>query len=52
MLCGQPDDVRRQVADAIAQTNSRRYIVGTGCVTLIPTPEANIRTAIESAVLQ
>jgi uroporphyrinogen decarboxylase len=49
MLCGRPDDVRRQVADAIAQTNGRRYIVGTGCVTMIPTPEANIRAAIESA---
>jgi uroporphyrinogen decarboxylase len=52
MLYGRPDDVRRQVADAMAQTNSRRYIVGTGCVTLIPTPEANIRTAIESVVLK
>jgi uroporphyrinogen decarboxylase len=49
MLCGQPDDVRQQVAEALAQTNSRRYIVGTGCVTMIPTPEANIRAAIESA---
>jgi hypothetical protein len=41
--------VRHQVADAIAQTEGRRYIVGTGCVTMIPTPEANIRAAIESA---
>ena len=49
MLCGRPDDVRRQVTDAIAQTGGRRYIVGTGCVTMIPTPEANIRAALESA---
>jgi uroporphyrinogen decarboxylase len=49
MLCGRPEDVRHQVADAIAQTEGRRYIVGTGCVTMIPTPEANIRAAIESA---
>jgi uroporphyrinogen decarboxylase len=52
MLCGQPGDVRRQVADAIAQTNGRRFMVGTGCVTMIPTPEANIRAAIESAALK
>ena len=51
MLCGQPEAVRQQVADAIAQTNGRRYIVGTGCVTMIPTPEVNIRTAIECAAL-
>ena len=51
MLCGQPAAVRQQVADAIAQTDGRRYIVGTGCVTMIPTPEVNIRTAIESAAL-
>lgn len=52
MLCGRPDEVRQQVADAIAQTNGRRYIVGTGCVTLIPTPEANLRAAIEGVALK
>jgi uroporphyrinogen decarboxylase len=52
MLCGTPAAVRQQVADAIAQTHGRRDIVGTGCVTMIPTPEANIRAATESAVLQ
>ena len=52
MLCGQPAAVLRQVVEAIAQTSGRRYIVGTGCVTMIPTPEVNIRTAIEGAVLR
>jgi uroporphyrinogen decarboxylase len=52
MLCGRPHDVRRQVKDAITQTNGRRYIVGTGCVTMIPTPEGNIRASIESAALK
>jgi uroporphyrinogen decarboxylase len=51
MLCGQPEAVLRQVVEAIAQTNGRRYIVGTGCVTMIPTPEVNIRRAIEGAAL-
>jgi hypothetical protein len=41
--------VRQQVTDAIAQTGGRRYIVGTGCVTMIPTPEANIRAALDGA---
>jgi uroporphyrinogen decarboxylase len=49
MLRGEPDEVREQVADAIAQTDGRRIIVGTGCVTMIPTPEGNIRAAIDSA---
>jgi len=49
MLRGRPEAVRQQVEEAIAQTNGRRYIVGTGCVTMIPTPEINIRTAIECA---
>ena len=49
MLRGQPEAVRQQVEDAIAQTNGRRYIVGTGCVTMIPTPEGNIKTTIECA---
>jgi uroporphyrinogen decarboxylase len=52
MLCGRPHDVRRQVKDAITQANGRRYIVGTGCVTMIPTPEGNIRASIESAALK
>jgi uroporphyrinogen decarboxylase len=52
MLCGRPEAVREQVADAIAQTNGRRYIVGTGCVTMIPTPEINIRAALESSALK
>jgi hypothetical protein len=43
--------VRQLVAEAIAQTNGRRYIVGTGCVTMIPTPEVNIRTAVDGAAL-
>jgi uroporphyrinogen decarboxylase len=49
MLQGRPEAVRQQVTDAIAQTNGRRYVVGTGCVTMIPTPEVNIRTVIERA---
>src|SRR5512143_2904727 len=51
MLCGQPEAVRQQVADALAQTNGRRFIVGTGCVMMIPTPEVNIRTTIKCAAL-
>jgi uroporphyrinogen decarboxylase len=45
MLRGAPGDVRAAVLDAIEQTAGRRLIVGTGCVLLIPTPEANLRAA-------
>lgn len=49
MLRGRPEAVREQVQEAIAQTGGRRYIVGTGCVTMIPSPEINLQTAIETA---
>ena len=49
MLRGEPEEVKQQVKDAIAQTGGRRHIVGTGCVTMIPTPEGNIQAALESA---
>jgi uroporphyrinogen decarboxylase len=48
MLCGRPEAVKQEVADAIDQTGGRRLIIGTGCVMMIPTPEVNIRTAIEA----
>jgi uroporphyrinogen decarboxylase len=45
MLRGEPDAVRAEVRDAIAQTGGRRLIIGTGCVTPITSPTVNIRTA-------
>jgi uroporphyrinogen decarboxylase len=45
MLRGTPDDVRREVEDALRQTGGRRLILGTGCVTPITTPWANLRAA-------
>ncbi|HLF28859.1 MAG TPA: uroporphyrinogen decarboxylase family protein [Anaerolineae bacterium] len=45
MLRGAPASVTAEIEDAIQQTNGRRLIVGTGCVTLIPSPEANLRAA-------
>jgi uroporphyrinogen decarboxylase len=45
MLRGTPQDVRREIAGAVAQTGGRRLIIGTGCVTLVTTPESNLRAA-------
>jgi len=45
MLRGSPDDVRREAADALAQTGGQRFILGTGCVTPITAPWANLRAA-------
>ncbi|MCP4537465.1 MAG: uroporphyrinogen decarboxylase [Chloroflexi bacterium] len=42
---GTPEHVREQAADAIAQTGGQRFILGTGCVTPIIAPMANIRMA-------
>jgi uroporphyrinogen decarboxylase len=48
MLQGTPDEVRAQVADAIRQTGARRLVISTGCVTMIPSPHANLRAAREA----
>jgi uroporphyrinogen decarboxylase len=45
MLRGSPDDVRASVLDAVRQTGGRRLIIATGCVVLIPSPDANLRAA-------
>ncbi len=45
MLRGTPADVRHEAQDAFAQTGGRRFILGTGCVTPITAPWANLRAA-------
>jgi uroporphyrinogen decarboxylase len=45
MVRGTPADVRREAADAISTTGGRRFILGTGCVTPITAPWANLRAA-------
>lgn len=49
LVGGTPDDVARDVHWAIEQTRGRRLIVGTGCVTLVTTAQANVR-AVRDAV--
>jgi uroporphyrinogen decarboxylase len=45
MVQGTPEDVLREANDALQQTAGRRFILGTGCVTPITAPWANIRAA-------
>ena len=45
MVRGTPEQVRAEAQAAIAQTNGRRLILGTGCVTPITAPRANLRAA-------
>jgi uroporphyrinogen decarboxylase len=45
MLRGTPDEVHREAQDAVQQTGGRRFVLGTGCVTPITAPWANIRAA-------
>lgn len=47
MMRGTPDEVRHEAEDAIRQTGGRRFILGTGCVTPITAPWANLRAARE-----
>ena len=48
MLRGTPEQVRAEAEDAIAQTGGRRFILGTGCVTITNTPPGNIRAVREA----
>ncbi len=45
MLRGTPEEVRLEAEEAIRQTGGRRFILGTGCVTPITAPWANLRAA-------
>jgi uroporphyrinogen decarboxylase len=45
MVRGNPDSVRAEAKDAIETMNGRGLILGTGCVTPITTPRANLRAA-------
>lgn len=45
---GTPDDVQREVLDAVEQTQGERLIVGAGCVVPVTTPAENLRAAREA----
>ena len=45
MLRGTPEELRLEAEEAIQQTGGRRFILGTGCVTPITAPWANLRAA-------
>lgn len=49
MVRGDPDSVRAEAKDAIQMMNGRGLILGTGCVTPITAPRANLRAAREVA---
>lgn len=48
MVRGTPHQVRAEARAALEQTGGRRFILGTGCVTPIIAPRANLRAARES----
>lgn len=48
MVRGRPEDVAREASDAIDQTGGRGFILGTGCVTPITAPRANLKAARQS----
>ena len=45
MLRGTPQEVDLEAKDALEQTEGHRFILGTGCVTPITAPWANLRAA-------
>ncbi len=46
---GTPADVRREAAEAIAQTDGMNFILGTGCVVDVIAPHGNIMAAKSAA---
>lgn len=49
LLRGEPDKIRRLVANAVEQTGGRRLIVSSGCVAPVNAPFSNLR-AVRDAV--
>jgi uroporphyrinogen decarboxylase len=47
MVRGTPEQVRAEARKAVEATGGRRFILGTGCVTPITAPRANLRAARE-----
>jgi uroporphyrinogen decarboxylase len=47
MMLGTAEDVRAEARDAIQATNGERFILGTGCVTMVTSPYGNVRAARE-----
>jgi len=45
MVLGSPLDVRKEVEDAVLQTDGKRFLLGTGCVIPVITPHGNILAA-------
>lgn len=48
LVYGNPAEVRREAADAIGQTNGKRFILGTGCVVPVIASHGNILVARKS----
>lgn len=49
MVCGDPQRVREEAAEAVHQMGGRNLILGTGCVCPVVTPWVNLRAAVDSA---
>lgn len=49
MVHGNAEDIESDISDAIAQLNSKKFMLGTGCVLPIITPYGNIKHAVEFA---
>lgn len=48
LVYGNPAEVRREAADAIQQTNGKRFMLGTGCVVPVIASHGNILAARKS----
>ena len=45
VVSGTPDEVQEEAAEALEQTNGRRFILGTGCVVPVIAPHGNLLAA-------
>jgi uroporphyrinogen decarboxylase len=49
VLRGTPTSLRDSIRQAVDKTNGRRFVLATGCVTLIASPFSNLRAVRQSA---
>jgi uroporphyrinogen decarboxylase len=47
MVLGLREDIEKEILDAVEQTNGIRFILSTGCVLMLTTPQGNIESVRE-----
>jgi uroporphyrinogen decarboxylase len=47
MVLGSREDIEKEILDAVEQTNGIRFVLSTGCVLMLTTPQGNVESVKE-----